>query len=103
MFTFWEKNKSGLSRPQDIPDCVGRDIITKLQGDPDKIWKLKAVIRPKEGHKDTCEVRVFDGTQASSRKITVEDYNSLTEHQELILYEGWYEKIIQGKTEIKKR
>jgi hypothetical protein len=37
MFTFWEKNKSGLSRPQDIPGTVGRDIITKLQGDPDKI------------------------------------------------------------------
>jgi hypothetical protein len=46
-------------------------------------------MRPKEGEKDTFEVRVFDQAEATSQKIIVRDYNSLTEHPELILYEGW--------------
>ncbi len=99
---FWKKDKSALPGPKDLPNPVGRDIVTKLGGDPEKVWNtFKAVIRPKEGAKDAFEVRVFDGVQAASKKITVKDYNSLTEHPELILYEGWYDKSAQA--EIKKK
>lgn len=49
-------------------------------------------MRPKEGYKGTFDVRVFDGIQAISQKITIKDYNSLTEHPELILYEDWFNK-----------
>jgi len=101
MFAFWNKNTGGLPGPKELPNPVGRDIVAKLGGDPDKSWGLKAVIRPKEGYKDTFEVRVFDGVQAASRQITVKDYHSLTEHPELILYDGWYNK--GGQAEIKKR
>jgi hypothetical protein len=101
MFTFWKKNESGLPGPKEIPNPVYRDIVSKLKGDPDKTSDLKAVMRPKEGYKDTFEVRVFDGAQAASKKITVKDYNSLTEHPELILYDGWYNKAAEA--EIKKR
>lgn len=101
MFKFWEKSKSGLPGPKELPNPVGRDIVAKLGGDPDKSWQLKAVIRPKEGYEDTFEVRVFDGTQAASKNITVKDYHSLAENSELILYEGWYNK--RGQAEIKKR
>ena len=59
-------------------------------------------MRPKEGgDKDTFEVRVFDGTQAASQKITVKDYDSLNGHPELILYDGWYNNRFQA--EVKKR
>jgi len=98
---FWKKDKNALPGPKRIPDPVVRDIITKLGGNPDRSWQLKAVICPKEGEKDTFEVRVFDDFQAASQKITVKDYNSLTEHPELILYEGWFNKMNQA--EIKKR
>ena len=101
MFAFWKKNESGLSGPKEIPNAVYRDIVTKLGGDPDKTSALKAVVRPREGEKDTFEVRVFDKDHATSLKIAVKDYNSITEHGELILYEGWYNKMAQ--TEIKKR
>ena len=101
MFAFWKKNESGLSGPKELPNAVYRDIVTKLGGDPDKTSALKAVIRPKEGEKDTFDVRVFDKDHAASLKIAVKDYNSLTEHPELILYEGWYNKMAQ--TGIKKR
>jgi len=99
---FWKKDKNALSGPIDVPKAVGRDIIAKLGGDPDRTWKdYKAVMRPKEGYKDTFDVRVFDGIQAASQKIDVKDYNSLAEHPELILYEGWFNK--KWEAEIKKR
>jgi len=99
---FWKKDKDALPGPKGVPNPVGRDIVTKFGGDPDKVWDhFKAVIRPKEGETDTFEVRVFDGVQAASKKIAVKDYNSLTEHPELILYEGWFNK--RAQAEIKKR
>ena len=102
MFTFWKKSKSGLPGPKELPTPVGRDIVTKLGGSPEKIWDdFRAVSRPREGYEDTFEVRVFNKAQAASQKITVEDYNSLNEHPELILYEGWYNTL--GGAEIKKR
>ena len=97
---FWKKDKNALPGPKGVPNPVGRDIVTKLGGDPNKTWSLKAVMRPKEGEKDAFEVRVFDEAQTASQKIAVKDYNSLTEHPELILYEGWYNKAAQA--EIKK-
>ena len=101
MFTFWKKSKSGLPGPKELPNPVGRDIVTKLGGDPNKVWDLKSVSRPREGYRDTFDVRVFNKAQAASQKITVGDYDSLTEHPELILYEGWY-NILEG-AEIRKR
>jgi hypothetical protein len=101
MFSFWKKSKSGLLGPKELPNPVGRNIVRYLGGDPDKTWDLKAVMRPKEGYQDIFEVRVFDGAQAASKKITVKDYNSLTENPELILYDGWYST--KGEAEIKKR
>jgi hypothetical protein len=98
---FWKKDKNALPGPKGLPNPVGRDIVTKLGGDPNRTWNLKAVMRPKEGYKDTFDVRVFSGAQVASKKITVKDYNSLNEHPELILYEGWYNK--QAQAEIKKR
>ena len=54
---------------------------------------------PKEEEKDTFEVRVFNEAQAASQKVIVKDYNSLSEHPELILYEGWFNKMGQAKVE----
>ena len=88
---FWKRDKNALSGPKGLPNPVGRDIVTKLGGDPDQVWNnFKAVMRPKEGVKDAFEVRVFSGAQASARNVSIKDYNSLDEHPEFILYEGWY-------------
>lgn len=94
---FWKKSKSGLPGPKGLPNPVDREIVTELGGNPDRIWDFKAVMRPKEGEKDTFEVRVFDPAQAASQKITVQDYNSLTEHPELFLYEGWFNENREAK------
>jgi hypothetical protein len=101
MFSFWKKSKSGLLGPNELPNSVGRDIVRYLGGDPDKTWDLKAVMRPKEGHQDIFEVRVFNAAQAASKKIIIKDYDSLNENQELILYDGLYST--EGEAKIKKR
>jgi hypothetical protein len=96
----WGKSKSELPGPKELPTAVGREIVTKLGGNPDRIWHFKAVIHPREGRIDIFDVRVFDPSQASSQKISVKDYNSLTEHPDLILYEGWFSN--RSEAEIKK-
>ncbi len=99
---FWKKDPNALPGPRGVPEPVGRDIVTKFEGNPDKVWNhFKAVIRPREGQKNTFDVRVYDEVQAAAAKITVKDYNSLTEHPELILYEGWYNKHWQAEIEKK--
>ena len=41
--------------------------------------------------KDSFDVRVFDDIEATTKNITVTDYDSFDAHPELILYEGWYD------------
>jgi hypothetical protein len=98
---FWKKDKNALPGPKGVPDPVGREIVQNLGGNPDKVWNLKAVIRPKEGEKDTFEVRVFNGEQASSKHVSIKNYDSLDEYPDLILYEGWFNKKAEAKIEKK--
>jgi hypothetical protein len=89
---FWSKKANGLLPPKSIPDAVGRYLVVTLGKNPDWVWNLKTVMRSNEGDKDTFEVRVFDQSQAADKGIKVRDYNSLSEHPEMILYEGWFNK-----------
>jgi len=43
--------------------------------------------------------RVFSAAQAVSKKVVAKDYNSFPEHPELILYEGWFNKMGAAKME----
>jgi len=81
-----------LPGPKGIPKLVGRHLVTELKQNPDRVRKLKSVVRPKPESKDAFDFRVFDEAQAVAKKLTVKDYNSLNEHPDLILYEGWFDK-----------
>jgi hypothetical protein len=91
---FWGKNNGGekLSPPKNIPEAVGRYLVVGLGKNPDWVWNLKATLRNNDKDKDVFEVRVFDQSKAASQKIRVQDYTSLSDHPELILYEGWFNK-----------
>ncbi len=100
---FWEKKgKTGapagtkvakLPGPKELPYPVGRVLITELRKDPDRVWQLKAVVRPRpEGGKDAFDVRVFSDGDAATKNVSVKNYNSLDEHADLILFEGWFDK-----------
>jgi len=49
-----------LLKPKDIPELVGRHLIVQLKQNPDWVWRLKGVVRPRSGGKDRFDFRVFD-------------------------------------------
>jgi hypothetical protein len=101
---FWKKRPASeeppkpkaekLPKPKDVPELVGRYLVTQMGKDPDWVWKLKSVVRQRSKSKteDSFDVRVFDEAQAAAKKVIVKNYTSLDEHQDLILYEGWFDK-----------
>ena len=93
---FWKKdsNKKNekLAGPRDIPAVVGRHLVIHMHKDPDWVWHLKSVVRLRNKKKRQYDVRVFDEAQAYARGVNVENYNSLNEHPELIIFEGWYDR-----------
>ncbi|HUT69715.1 MAG TPA: hypothetical protein VMW89_03485 [Desulfatiglandales bacterium] len=82
-----------LPRPKDLPQLVGQYLIVQLKMDPDWVWDLKAVVRKRPEGKSSYNLRVFDKYQATLRKVEVKDYTSLDGHPDLILYEGWFDKV----------
>jgi hypothetical protein len=99
---FWKKDTDGegtthireakLSKPKELPDRVGMYLVTQLKEDPDWVWSLKVVSRPRPDEKHTIEVRIFDPKEAAKKGVTIMNYNSLDEHSDMVLFFGWYNK-----------
>lgn len=100
---FWEKKADAeastgtkaakLPRPKELPFPVGKHLVVALGHDPDWVWGLKAVVRPREGGgKDAFDVRVFSDNDAVMKKVTVKNYHSLDDQGDLILFDGWFDK-----------
>jgi hypothetical protein len=99
---FWEKSaskevpekvlKEKALKTREIPDTVGRELVTKMGKDPDWVWKLKAALRQRPDAKSAFDFRIFSEEQAGSKKVAIKNYDSLDANPELILFEGWYDK-----------
>jgi len=98
---FWEKKTENeaaaekvvkLPGPKRIPEPVGRYLVVKLGQDPDWVWSLECVVRPRGESKNELDIRVFDLSRADADDVVVKNYNSLDGRPDLILYEGWYDK-----------
>ncbi len=81
-----------LPRPKDLPDRVGRYLVTRLKEDPDWVWSLKAALRPRAGEKDVFDIRIFNPEEAADKGLAINSYDSLDSHPEIILFAGWYRK-----------
>ena len=81
-----------LAGPKEIPSVLGRYLVVSLGKDPDWVWNLKVLTRPRAEGKPSFDVRVFDKAKADSKGVSVKDYRSLDPHPDLVLYEGWYNK-----------
>jgi hypothetical protein len=111
---FWKKQRvtgtetkvEKLPGPKEIPELAGRFLVNTKKKDPDWVWKLKSVVRKRPESKDAFDVRVFDESQAAQKGggVTVKDWNTLDEHPDLILYEGWFnKKTLEAELEERKR
>ena len=96
---FWQKGdaahanaQSKVSRPRDLPERVGRYLVVDLGMDPDEVWRLKAVSRPREDGSSRRDIRIFNPAAVDHADITIRNYDSLEVYQEMILFEGWYDK-----------
>jgi hypothetical protein len=93
---FWEheKTKTGAEKllgPKEIPQTVGSYLAVKENKDPKWVWKLKGVVRPIE-KKSAFYCRLFDEAKAAQAGVNVKDWNSLDEHLDLIIWEGYFDK-----------
>jgi hypothetical protein len=89
-----ETQKAGkLPGPRSIEELVGRELITTLHSDPDWMWQLRSVIRQRADGPHRFDFRVFDEAQLAAKKVKIKDYNSFDHYPELVLYQGWFDKV----------
>ncbi|OQX11350.1 MAG: hypothetical protein BWK80_44800 [Desulfobacteraceae bacterium IS3] len=110
---FWQKNKTAepetkrRTGPKEIPPELGRYMVISMKLDPDWVWDLRSIARPKEGEAaGTFEIRLFKDYKIKEAGLSVKDYNSLDDYPELIAFQGWYvrgTKTVEITDEIKKR
>ncbi|MDP2719015.1 MAG: hypothetical protein Q8P44_04175 [Dehalococcoidia bacterium] len=86
-----EKGKK-LPGPKDIPEMLGRYLVVTLKQEPDWVWQLKAVLKPRPEGKDSFDFRVFHLLHASAKNIKIIDYHTFDKYPELVLYQGNLDK-----------
>lgn len=103
---FWEKKKT-VGRPIELD----RNLIRIIGNEWGKIplgesshWvKYMAVMRHHGDDIDTFDVRIYDQWYADQKKVKVVDYSTLDDHQDLIIFEGWFDrKSKKGEINFKK-
>jgi len=81
-----------LPGPKPIPGLVEKHLIAEYKMEPALAQILKAVARRSPKAEKAFDIRVFDKSEALAKKVQVNDYTTLDEHPELILYEGWFDE-----------
>lgn len=103
---FWQKNESPadpnggkiqrLEKPRDLPSEIGRHLVVEQGLDPDWVWNLKCVRKPKENSKSAFDIRIFSSETAAQHGVKIRDYVSLDHHMDLVIFAGWYDKHTQS-------
>lgn len=84
-----------LPKPKELPQQLGMYLIVNNKLEPDYVWSLRCVVRPRPERKRYFDFRIFNPLQASGSKFQVVDYTSLDDHPELILFKGRYDKDVR--------
>ena len=82
-----------LPGPRSIEELVGRQMVVDLKQNPDWVWQLRSVVHRRSDGKHRFDFRVFDAAQVAAKRVKIEDYNSFDSYPELILYQGWFDKV----------
>ncbi|MFB3886078.1 MAG: hypothetical protein ACE144_12685 [Thermodesulfobacteriota bacterium] len=93
---FWKRKetKGGeekLPGPKGIPELAGRYMVVEEKKDPNWVWQLRGVVRP-AGKKKAFYCRVFSAPQVAEAGVNVENWASLDDHPDLVLWEGYFDK-----------
>jgi hypothetical protein len=93
-----ESKKEKLSGPQAIPGLVQKHLVAEWKMDPDLVKLLKTVVRKNPNAEKAFNIRIFDESEALAKKAQVDDYTSLDERPDLIIYEGQFD---EGSKQVK--
>lgn len=99
---FWRKDETAavpsgdkterLEKPRDLPEEVGRHLVVDQGLDPDWIWSLKCVRKPRENSKSVFDIRIFSSATVAQHGVKVRDFTSLDNQMGLVIFAGWYNK-----------
>jgi len=92
MFRIFNRQSNKLPGPRSIDDHVGRSLVVTLKKDPNWVWDLKCVKRPRAAGKQQFDFRVFSDADVARAGMKIRDFTSFDGHQELILFQGWLDK-----------
>ena len=102
---FWRRKPSGgggssadskrLPKPKELPSQVGMYLVVHEKLDPDWVWALRCVVRPRPERKHYFDFQVFDPAAVRAANVQVIDYTSLDAHPELVLFKGRYDKDVR--------
>ena len=84
-----------LPKPKELPQQIGMFLVVNDKLDPDYVWTLKCVVRPRPERKRYFDFRIFDPAQAANAKLHVVNYTSLDNYPELVLFKGRYDKDVR--------
>jgi hypothetical protein len=87
-----EPKTEKLPGPRGIPDFVGKYLTAEMKMDPSLVPIYKIVVRKRPQTERTFDCRVFDMAEVEASNTLIKDYTSLDTHQELIIYEGWFDE-----------
>ena len=92
-----------LPGPRSVEELVGRHLVVDLDQDPDWVWQLRSVVRRRADGKHRFDFRVFDEARVAQRKVKVKDWTTFDQYPELVLYQGWFDKVsMEVHFEVKK-
>ncbi len=81
-----------LPGPRQIPGVVEKYLIAEYKIDADIARILRSVIRRRQQAERAFDCRIFDQSEAEANEVKINDYNTLNQHPDLILYEGWFDE-----------
>ena len=87
---FWRKGKKRTAVKK-IEGPLWGYMVSEHRVIVDVLGKLRQLQRHERvvGGKEVILIRIFDPAAADKKSVTIEDYESLDDHPELILYEGY--------------
>ena len=89
---FWKRNDTATKSlgPRDIPEIVKKHIESVQMIDPGLLPFFKAVVKESEKGGKALDIYIFDPSDAQARGIEVKNYETVRQHPEITIAEGWF-------------
>lgn len=81
-----------LKGPKELSQQLGMHLVTVVKMDPDMVWNLRMVLRPRKEDPARFDFRIFDPNASEASGVYVANFLSLDDHSDLIIFSGCLDK-----------